>query len=65
MDMSVVLPQPDGPTSAIISPKRTSRSTPRSARTMESPVPKVLNTCLQTMLLATALIPGTPPTGRA
>ena len=35
---SVVLPLPEGPTSAMNSPVRTSRSTPRKARTSCRPV---------------------------
>src|SRR5262249_23422801 len=38
-EISVVLPQPLGPTSSVISPAYTSRSTPRSACTFESPSP--------------------------
>ena len=34
---SVVLPQPDGPMSATNSPRRTVRSTPRSAPTAVAP----------------------------
>ena len=34
---SVVLPEPDGPTTATISPRATSRSTPRSASTTAAP----------------------------
>ena len=40
----VVFPQPDGPTIIVSSPKRTSRFTPLSAATAESPVPKVFVT---------------------
>src|SRR5687767_15062595 len=42
--MSVVFPQPLGPTSIISSPQRTVRSIPRSAVTLESPLPYVFVT---------------------
>jgi hypothetical protein len=44
MDKSVVLPQPDGPTSNNNSPSNTSRSTPRSAATVAAPAPNALVT---------------------
>src|SRR5438132_2787475 len=39
IEINVVLPQPDGPTSSVISSGRTSRSMPRSASVRVSPVP--------------------------
>src|SRR5256885_16671825 len=42
MCSSVLLPEPDGPMIASSSPRGTSRSTPRRARTSVSPSPKVL-----------------------
>ena len=42
IEISVVLPQPDGPTSSVIAPGMTSRSMPRKACTRVSPLPKVL-----------------------
>src|SRR5574340_77813 len=46
-EMSVVLPQPEGPTSIMSSPFLTSRSTPRSAMTFASSVPYVFTTFVQ------------------
>ena len=43
-ESSVVLPQPEGPTSRDICPASTSQSTPRSAATRFSPVPKYFST---------------------
>ena len=43
-EISVVLPQPQGPTSSVIPPNGTSRSMPRSTRTWLSPAPKSLVT---------------------
>src|SRR5215510_16224632 len=40
IEISVVLPQPLGPTRKLSSPKRVSKSTPRSASTLASPAPK-------------------------
>jgi hypothetical protein len=40
-EIKVVFPHPDGPTNMSSSPRRTSRSTPRSAITLASPVPYV------------------------
>src|SRR5258708_26952321 len=50
-DSRVVLPHPLGPTNKVISPKRTSKSTPRSTSARLSPCPNSFFTCLQ----ATAL----------
>src|SRR5258708_38632091 len=44
MEIKVVFPHPDGPTSMSSSPRRTSRSIPRSAITLASPVPYVFVT---------------------
>src|ERR1700687_991950 len=44
MEIKVVFPHPDGPTSMSSSPRRTSRSMPRSAITFVSPVPYVFVT---------------------
>src|SRR6266700_6423192 len=44
MEIKVVFPHPDGPTSMSSSPRRTSRSMPRSAITPVSPVPYVFVT---------------------
>src|SRR5262249_39929062 len=46
-ERSVVLPQPEGPTSISNSPARTSRSTPRKACTAPVPWPKVFLRPLQ------------------
>ncbi len=43
-EMSVVLPQPLGPTRKLSSPKRALKSTPRSASILVSPSPKCLRT---------------------
>src|SRR5258708_5255018 len=43
-EIKVVFPHPDGPTSMSNSPRRTSRSMPRSAITRASPVPYVFVT---------------------
>src|SRR5881409_1046434 len=40
IEISVVLPHPLGPTRKLSSPKRVSKSTPRSASTLASPDPK-------------------------
>src|SRR5947207_6403952 len=56
--ISVVLPQPLGPTSIINSPARTSRSIPRSAVTAALPAPYVLVTprqCTATFVAACLL----------
>src|SRR5262245_57606567 len=47
IEMSVVLPQPLGPTRKLSSPNRVSKSTPRSASTRASPEPKCLRTSRQ------------------
>src|SRR5262249_35172062 len=44
MEMSVVLPQPLGPTRRLSSPNRVSKSTPRKAPTLASPDPNCLRT---------------------
>src|SRR5579875_267280 len=54
IEISVVLPQPDGPTKSVIWPGCTSRSTPRSARTLVSPSPKSLVTPRQITARSTA-----------
>jgi hypothetical protein len=46
-EISVVFPQPEGPTNMSNSPLRTSKSTPRKAFTAAFPVPKVLVNPLQ------------------
>ena len=47
MEMRVVLPQPLGPTSSVISPACTSASTPRSATVLELPSPNSFVTLRQ------------------
>src|SRR6266446_2545879 len=46
-DSKVVLPHPLGPTSSVISPNCTSKSTPRSSSARLSPVPNSFFTCRQ------------------
>src|SRR5262245_2401825 len=48
IEISVVLPQPEGPTSSVVSPRRTSRSTPLRATVFVSPLPNSLVTPRQT-----------------
>src|SRR5436190_21718547 len=54
-EISVVLPQPEGPTSIISSPARTSRSTPRRATTCDEPLPYVLTTSSHRTAMPVAL----------
>ncbi len=47
---NVVLPQPDGPITPTISPRRTAKSMPLSAGTLVVPVSYVLTTCRAEMI---------------
>ena len=51
---SVVLPQPDWPMMATISPRGTSSDTPRSACTCVPPLEYVLTTPLRSMMVVAA-----------
>ena len=53
MCMNVDLPEPDGPFTARNSPRRTSRLTPRSARTSTSPTTYVLTRFFTPMTVST------------
>src|SRR6516165_989194 len=56
-ESSVVFPHPLGPTNIVISPKRTSKSTPRKTSARLSPVPNSFLTCRQeTALLGISVI---------
>src|SRR6266571_859095 len=59
-EISVVLPQPLGPTRKPSSPKRTLKSTPRSASILASPSPKCLRTSLHDTARSVVVIVSPP-----
>src|SRR5437867_409237 len=63
-EMSVVLPQPLGPTRKLISPKFTLKSTPRSASMRASPSPKCLRTSRHDTARSAGVIGSPPEHGR-
>src|SRR5262245_50778772 len=65
IEMSVVFPQPDGPTRSVSFPSSTSRSTPRNATVFVPLTPNSLVTCSQdTAILESAVADDNRPPGK-